>query len=133
MVEVDVAPGEGDQLAAAQPGRPQQATHPYIIRPIQRLGGEEAEVLSLDVTLMDDALEALPHFVYAFIEFGHFGLGREKAQFELMRVSLGGKVVYRNGDSNIEMPGEALYLHECIPTFQFAGTGESYGKGVEGT
>jgi len=94
-----------------KPGRPFQTTHPYIIRPIQKLGGkEEAEVLSLEVTLMDDALDALPHFVYAFIEFGRFGMGKERAQFELDRVVSKGDILYQNGDSNIELPAEPMIL-----------------------
>jgi CRISPR/Cas system endoribonuclease Cas6 (RAMP superfamily) len=67
-----------------------QAPRPYVINPplTSRQSFRPGEPLEFDLALMGPAIEALPYFIYIFMEMGRQGLGRERGKYELLQVDV---------------------------------------------
>lgn len=67
-----------------------QAPRPYVLNPplTTRQSFRPGETLEFDLVLIGPAIEALPYFIHIFIEMGRGGLGRERGQYELLRVEV---------------------------------------------
>ncbi len=63
---------------------------PYIIVPplTARRAFEQGETLLFELVLLGPALEALPYFIFVFIEMGRSGLGRDRGTYHLERVDI---------------------------------------------
>ncbi len=75
---------------------------PYIIVPplTDRRFFEPGDTLWFELVLMGDAIDALPYFIFAFMEMGRYGLGSERGKYELVSVD-----VQENGDSETVYDG----------------------------
>ncbi len=80
------------------------APPPYVLNP--PLDNHQAfrpgETLAFDLVLMGRAIDALPYFVFCFIEMGRRGLGRERGRYDLTRIDLlrgGESIPIYNGEN----------------------------------
>ena len=66
------------------------APPPYVLNPplTNRQAFHPEETLDFELVLMGRAIEALPYFIYTFMEVGKKGLGREKGKYALIGVDL---------------------------------------------
>lgn len=66
------------------------APPPYVLNPPQdnRQAFKPGDTLCFDLVLIGRAIDALPYFIYSFIEMGKNGLGRERGRYELTGVDL---------------------------------------------
>lgn len=62
--------------------------YPYVIEPplTSRLCFNAEEILSFDIVLVGEVDEYLPYLIYAFMEMGERGIGRERGKFEVLSV-----------------------------------------------
>ncbi len=67
-----------------------QAPPPYVLNPPveNREVFRPGDNLTFNMVLMGRAIEAIPYFIYSFIEMGEKGLGRERGKFELEKVEV---------------------------------------------
>ncbi len=67
-----------------------QTPSPFILNPplTNRQSFHPEDMLTFELALIGRAIEALPYFVYTFMELGHQGLGRERGKYELASVEL---------------------------------------------
>ncbi len=63
------------QLSINPPLTNRQAFHPN-------------DTLDFELVLIGRAIEALPYFVYTFVEIGRRGLGKERAKYDISRIDL---------------------------------------------
>ncbi len=70
------------------------APSPYVLNPplTKREAFRPGETLDFELVLIGRAVDALPYFVYTFMEMGKRGLGRERGRYDLRSVD-----VLRNG------------------------------------
>jgi len=68
---------------------------------------ESGELLKFDLTLLGDAVNQLPYFVYAVLELGRLGLGRERGRFRLISVAT---LSVKCGDVHEVFDGAALQV-----------------------
>lgn len=68
---------------------------PYILNPplTRKQGFRAGDKLEFELVLVGRAVDAVPYFIYSFMEMGKRGIGRERGKFELMGVEL-----MRNGE-----------------------------------
>jgi len=66
------------------------APPPYVLNPplTNRQSFRPGSTLGFDLVLMGRAIDALPYFVYTFMELGKTGIGCERGRFEIPRVDL---------------------------------------------
>lgn len=66
------------------------APPPYILNPPldNREVFRPGDSLTFKLVLMGKAVEAIPYFIYSFIEMGRKGLGRERGKYELEKVEV---------------------------------------------
>lgn len=66
------------------------APPPYVLNPplTSRQGFRPGETLDFDLVLMGRATDALPYFIYTFMELGKRGIGRERGRFDVLRAEL---------------------------------------------
>ncbi len=71
-------------------GKFNQAPAPFVLNPplTNRQAFHPNDSLDFELVLMGPAVEALPYFVYTFMELGRQGLGRERGKYELTRIDL---------------------------------------------
>lgn len=71
-------------------GKYNHAPPPYVLNPPldNRQAFQPGDILTFDLVLMGRAIDALPYFIYSFIEMGKRGLGRERGRYELTGVDL---------------------------------------------
>lgn len=71
------------------------APHPYIITPpiTTKRFFKKDDTLHFETVLVGRANDYLPYFVYAFMEMGKMGIGKDRAKFSLINV----KAYQRNG------------------------------------
>lgn len=67
-----------------------QAPPPYVINPpsTNRQAFRPGDYLEFELVLIGPTVEALPYFIYAFIEMGKRGLGSERGRFQLSAADL---------------------------------------------
>ncbi|PKN66069.1 MAG: CRISPR-associated protein Cas6 [Deltaproteobacteria bacterium HGW-Deltaproteobacteria-15] len=66
------------------------APPPYVLNPplTNRQCFRSGSTLDFELVLMGRAIDALPYFVYTFMELGKKGIGRERGRFEVLHVDL---------------------------------------------
>lgn len=64
------------------------APHPYVIIPplTTRRYFRPDDLIAFDIVLIGKANEYLPYFIYAFIEMGRIGIGRDRGKFTITTV-----------------------------------------------
>lgn len=80
--------------------------HPFIIEPpfTDKKIFEKGEDLSFKFILLGKAIDYLPYFIYAFCEFGKYGIGRERGKFEVEKVLDRDKIIYSIEDGKVLTP-----------------------------
>jgi hypothetical protein len=88
------------------------APAPYILNsPLTRKQGfRPGEILEFELVLIGRAVDALPYFVYTFMEMGKRGIGRERGKYELLSVEL-----MRNGEQTQIYDGRTQTLTSFPP------------------
>ncbi len=66
------------------------APAPYVLNPplTSRQAFHPGDLLDFEMVLIGRAVEALPYFIYAFMELGRKGLGSERGKYRLEKVDL---------------------------------------------
>jgi hypothetical protein len=67
-----------------------QASPPYVLNPplTNRQAFHPGDSLEFELVLIGPAIEALPYFIYTFVEMGRRGLGSERGRYDLVGVDL---------------------------------------------
>lgn len=76
--------------------------HPYLLYCAPD-SSAPTDHLSVQATLIGNATQFLPHLIYAFLELGKQGLGRDHTRYVLQKVTLDGddEPIYRENDVRI--------------------------------
>lgn len=91
------------------------APPPYVLNPPldNRQVYHKGDKLAFNLVLMGRAVEALPYFIYSFIDMGERGVGRERGIYELSKVEIihgrKNKLIY----DNITATLKDFSLDEC--------------------
>ncbi len=67
-----------------------QTPSPFVLNPplTNRQSFHPQDILTFELVLMGRAVEALPYFVYSFMDLGRKGIGIERGKYDLTRVEL---------------------------------------------
>ena len=96
------------------------APPPYILNPPldNREVFRPGDRLTFSLVLMGSAVDAIPYFIYSFIEMGKKGLGRERGKYDLEKVEVSEdeqyKLVYDSKTETLKDYGNTL--HTSSPT-----------------
>lgn len=92
------------------------APAPYVLNPplTSRQAFRPRDALDFELVLIGRALDALPYFVYTFMDLGTRGLGRERGRYELSSVD-----VVRNGEVIPIYDGATKMLRSYAPRTNF--------------
>jgi CRISPR-associated endoribonuclease Cas6 len=88
------------------------APAPYVLNPplTNRQVFRPGDTLDFELVLIGRALDALPYFIYTFMDLGNRGLGRERGRYELSGVD-----VVRNGEVISIYDGATKMLRSYAP------------------
>jgi len=92
------------------------APAPYVLNPplTNRQAFHPRDALDFELVLIGRALDALPYFIYTFMELGNRGLGRERGRYELSGVD-----VVRNGENTPIYDGANKTITSYVPGTNF--------------
>lgn len=84
--------------------------HPFVLEPVSSSIVEQGSEFSFGFILVGNSIRILPYFIYAFIQMGQMGIGKNHGKFNLISVVSrpSGKVVYQPERGVIEFWGDRI-------------------------
>ena len=97
------------------------APRPFILCPplTKKTHYQPGDTLNFELTLIGQSTDYLPYFIYAFIELGKRGIGREKGKYELIELrhkALDGveTVIYTGHDQTLKSIPQVITWNDII-------------------
>jgi len=84
--------------------------HPFILEPMTAQTIQPGSEFSFGLILIGQAVKILPYFIYAFIQMGELGIGKNRGKFSLIGVKSrpSGKLIFDSKQETIQGEGEKL-------------------------
>lgn len=80
------------------------APHPFIIEPPpeRKCDYTPEDEITFGLTIIGNAIEYLPYFIYTFEELGKIGIGKGRGKYDLRKVKSVNKIIYDSADKTIK-------------------------------